>query len=175
MVYQYRRRDHSGQQCLIEGQDEAHDWPPLLCPRERRSPQLPPVGCWVERGSPGLNIFCVPKTGYEDFPAQGVPPTDLERPARRSARSTMDSAPLPPPTPPHRAPAAVRVLGGQARPPPPRTAAGGVWGGEPIWQTHLSREGPWRRVGGSAGEKRSRPVRLRSRGGGGGGTRGEIT
>lgn len=52
-----------------------------------------------------------------------------------------------------------------------------VWwcvGDGSIRQTQLSREGPWRRRG-CRREERSRPVRLRSQGGSGGGTRGEIT
>lgn len=46
-----------------------------------------------------MNTFCVPGAGLHDFIAQGAPPTrpwllptDEARPARPSARSTMDSA-----------------------------------------------------------------------------------
>lgn len=59
--------------------------------------------------------------------------------------------------------------------PPPRTAASGVVSnGGRIWQIQISREGPWRKRG-CREEGRSRPARIRSRRGGGGGTRGEIT
>ena len=123
--------------------------------------------CWVQRGSPSPNTFCVPGTGRHDFRARGAPPTQpLPLPADQASRARPRSAA------PWTAPSSRRA---RARRPGPGglqrgrrlvRAGGGPALANPAQQGEALQ---------ATGRGEEPPARLRSGGGGGGGTRGEIT
>lgn len=113
--------------------------------------------CWVQRGSPSPNTFCVPGTGRHDFRARGAPPTQpLPLPADQASRARPRSA-APWTAPLQPSCACSESRSGRS---PARTAAGGGGVGAGPGKHSSAGRGP---AGDGAGREAARSAKIRRR------------
>lgn len=138
-------RDHPGSSILVEEQVKPVPTPGARAEAVRTAPSC--ELCWVERGTPSLSPFWVPRARQ---PASGRKGAAGLTPGG----STMDSA----------TPTASRRLGGQARPGRSTTDSGRVGCGAGLPGTPSSAgRGPGSWGGGEGGDARSAKIRRRRR------------